>query len=62
LNFSSKTFPNLILYYSKFANGKPSLQFFGQLDQAFFILLPKTAFGIYITLQKKTLKAKITDL
>ena len=49
LIFSSETFPNLILTLLILQMENHLFNFFDQLKQAFFILTPDTAFGIYIT-------------
>ena len=52
LIFSSETFPNLILTLLNLQMENHLFNFFDQLNQAFFILTPDTAFA-FILLKKK---------
>ena len=61
LIFSPETFPNLILTLLNLPMENNRFNFFDQVNKAFFILTPDTAFGIYIT-YRKIFKAKIADL
>ena len=49
LIFSPKTFPNLILTLLNLQMENNLFNFFDQVNQAFLIQTPDTAFGIYIT-------------